>query len=164
MKRLFFGILLASSLPVMAMGKMPQMEGQSNARPAVASCQIVVQDLNKNKLSRQINETQLVEILQNLNTVRKLPDYFVTKKQAQDLGWRPGSYFSRIPALKGKSIGGDHFGNYERRLPQNSWKEADLDYRGNKRNAKRLVFSTNALQRYVTVDHYETFHQVPPCQ
>jgi len=65
--------------------------------------------------------------------------------------------------LRGKSIGGDHFGNYERRLPRGQWQEADLDYRGKKRNAKRLVFA-QAGQQYVTVDHYETFHKVPACR
>ncbi|WP_333583830.1 ribonuclease domain-containing protein, partial [Rivihabitans pingtungensis] len=42
------------------------------------------------------------------------------------------------------------------------WTEADLDYRGGKRNAKRLVFS--ARQRFVTTDHYQTFVEIPACQ
>ncbi|MFV9473085.1 ribonuclease domain-containing protein [Advenella sp. RU8] len=164
MKRLFLVLLLSISMPVMAMGKAPTEVEKSAFRSSVAACEIVVQELNRKELSGQINEPQLVEILQNLNTRQRLPAYFVMKQQAREQGWRPGIYFQDIPSLTGKSMGGDRFGNYERRLPKGSWKEADLDYLGKKRNAKRLVYSPDGQQRYVTVDHYETFHKVPSCQ
>ena len=77
-------------------------------------------------------------------------------------GWTPGTPFNQIDALKGKRMGGDRFANRERRLPAAEWTEADLDYRGGKRNAKRLVFS--ARQRFVTTDHYQTFVEIPACQ
>lgn len=164
MKRLLLGFLLSISMPVMAMGKAPTDIEKTGAQPEIVACEVVVQALNRNKLSGQINEAQLLEILQSLNSLQKLPAYFVMKQQARAQGWSPGRYFSEIPSLRGKSMGGDHFGNYERRLPQGNWKEADLDYRGKKRNAKRLVFSKDGQQRYVSVDHYETFHKVPSCQ
>ncbi|WP_234041181.1 ribonuclease domain-containing protein [Advenella mandrilli] len=164
MKRLLLVFLLSISMPVMAMGRVPAGIEKSGAPSAIVACEVVVQELNRNKLSGQINETQLVEVLQTLNSLQKLPAYFVMKRQAREQGWQPGRYFSDIPALRGKSMGGDYFGNYERRLPQGNWKEADLDYRGKKRNAKRLVFSKDGQQRYVSVDHYETFHKVPSCQ
>ena len=164
MKRLLLGLLLSVSMPLMAMGKAPTEIEKSAGRPAIVACEAVVQALNRSKLSGQINEVQLVEVLQALNVRQKLPAYFIMKQQARERGWSPGRYFSENPSLKGKSLGGDHFGNYEHRLPKGSWKEADLDYRGKKRNAKRLVFSTDGQQRYVTVDHYETFHRVPLCR
>ena len=164
MKRLLLGFLLSISMSVMAMGKAPTEVEKSVGQLGVATCEGVVQALNRNQLSGQINETQLIEVLQTLNASQKLPSYFIMKQQAREQGWRPGRYFSDIPSLKGKSLGGDYFGNYERRLPKGSWKEADLDYQGKKRNAKRLVFSKDGQQRYVTVDHYETFHKVPSCQ
>ncbi len=43
-----------------------------------------------------------------------LPKNFITKRQARALGWQGGSL---EPYAPGKSIGGDRFGNYERRLP-----------------------------------------------
>ena len=39
-------------------------------------------------------------------------------------------------------------------------READLDYRGGRRNARRLVFGSDG-SRWVTMDHYETFQAVP---
>lgn len=164
MTRLLLGFLLSISMPVLAMGKAPTELEKSAGQWGIVTCEEVVQTLSRNHLSGQINETQLTEILRTLNTRQKLPAYFVMKQQAREQGWSPGRYFSDIPALKGKSLGGDHFGNYERRLSKGSWKEADLDYWGKKRNAKRLVFSADGRQRYVTVDHYETFHKVPSCQ
>jgi guanyl-specific ribonuclease Sa len=53
--------------------------------------------------------------------------------------------------------------NREGRLPAAAgrrWTEADLDYGCGRRNAKRLVFSSDRLI-FVTVDHYETFREVP---
>lgn len=129
-------------------------------------CETVVQQLNR-QLSPRIDEKELVETLRSLNASSNatLPPQFVTKKQAKKAGWRPGSALSNIPRLQGKSIGGDNFGNYEGRLPTNirTWREADLDYKGGHRGAKRLIFSRDG-KRNVTVDHYTTFHEVSSCQ
>ncbi len=60
------------------------------------------------------------------------------------------------------SIGGDRFGNREGLLPDASgrkWYEADIDYDGGRRNAKRIVFSNDGLI-YYTDDHYESFEQL----
>lgn len=129
-------------------------------------CETVVQQLNR-QLSPRIDEKELVEMLRSLNASRNttLPPQFVTKKQAKKAGWRPGSDLSSVPQLQGKSIGGDNFGNYEGRLPTNirTWREADLDYKGGHRGAKRLIYSRDG-KRNVTVDHYTTFHEVSSCQ
>lgn len=91
----------------------------------------------------------------------RLPDRWITKREAERLGWRPGS--DLCDAVEGGAIGGDRFGNREGRLPARKsrrWTEADLDYDCGRRNAKRLVFSNDRLI-YVTIDHYDTFHEVP---
>lgn len=107
----------------------------------------------------------LAATLSHLNRQGRLPDYFVTKQQARAAGWQPGQALWRTPALQGKSMGSDRFGNFERRLPKGQWHEADLDYRGGKRGPKRLVFEARPEgRRYVTVDHYTTFIEVPPCR
>ena len=84
-----------------------------------------------------------------------LPRNFITKSQARALGWRGGPLESYAP---GKSIGGDRFGNYERRLPNDSYRECDIDTRGKPRGAKRLVF-TPRRRVYYTDDHYKTFKE-----
>ena len=88
-----------------------------------------------------------------------LPRNFITKKQARELGWKGGPL---EPYAPGKSIGGDRFGNYERRLPNGSYRECDIDTRGRPRGAKRLVFTQDGKRIYYTHDHYSTFEEVKP--
>lgn len=92
-----------------------------------------------------------------IHTYGHLPDNFITKKQAQDLGWPGGSL---EPYAPGMSIGGSRFGNYEGLLPDakgRSWTECDIDTQGaGSRGAKRIVFSNDGLI-YYTEDHYESF-------
>ncbi len=131
------------------------------------TCDQAALELNKTLKSR-IDEKEFSEILTSLNKTgnKALPPKFVTKREAQKAGWRPGKDIWSVPGLNGKSIGGDRFGNREGRLPEatrRSWKEADLDYKGGKRGAKRLLFSNDGI-RMVTVDHYKTFSEVPSCR
>lgn len=92
-----------------------------------------------------------------IHTYGRLPDNFITKKDAQALGWTGGSL---EPYAPGKCIGGSHFGNYEGILPEKegrSYTECDIDTLGaDKRGAKRIVFSNDGLI-YYTEDHYESF-------
>lgn len=124
-----------------------------------ASCQDVADKLNAS-LKPKVNAVELAMVLSSLNQQGQLPDKFVTKRQLQQAGWQPGKNLWH--ALPGKSIGGDYFGNREGRLPKARYTEADLDYHGGKRGAKRIIFSRE--RRYVTVDHYQTFSEVPTCQ
>ncbi|MBR3561017.1 MAG: ribonuclease [Oscillospiraceae bacterium] len=86
-----------------------------------------------------------------------LPCNYITKKEAETLGWTGGSL---EPYAPGKCIGGGRFGNYEGRLPAaegRRYTECDIDTLGAKsRGAKRIVFSNDGLI-YYTGDHYETF-------
>ncbi len=89
-----------------------------------------------------------------------LPKNYITKRQARALGWEGGPL---EPYAPGKSIGGDRFGNYERRLPYLNggfYKECDIDTRGRPRGAKRLVFTSKGKRIYYTDDHYRTFKEV----
>ncbi len=92
-----------------------------------------------------------------LHTYGHLPDNFITKEEAQALGWPGGSL---EPYAPGKCIGGDRFGNYEGLLPKADgrfYTECDIDTLGaSSRGAKRIVFSNDGLI-YYTEDHYETF-------
>ncbi len=90
----------------------------------------------------------------------KLPENFMTKKDAQALGWSGGSLERYAP---GKCIGGDYFGNYQNLLPKASGRkyyECDIDTLGkSSRGAKRIIYSNDGLIFY-TSDHYESFTQL----
>ncbi len=90
-----------------------------------------------------------------INTYGCLPDNFMTKQEARELGWESGSLEDFAP---GMCIGGDRFGNYEGLLPEDrDYTECDIDTLGaEKRGAKRIVFSDDGLI-YYTDDHYESF-------
>lgn len=87
----------------------------------------------------------------------KLPPNYITKAEAQNLGWEGGSVEQYAP---GKCIGGSYFGNYEGNLPAKDgreYHECDIDTLGeSSRGAKRIVYSNDGLI-YYTDDHYETF-------
>ena len=93
----------------------------------------------------------------------ELPDNFITKKEAQALGWdSKQNYVSDV--APGKSIGGDYFGNYEGALPTvkgRKYYEADCYYTGGKRRAERIVYSSDGHVWY-TEDHYTTFTELFP--
>jgi hypothetical protein len=133
---------------------------------AVERCEDTVRGLNR-RISPRIDEVELVTILRTLSESgnRRLPEKFVTKRQARKMGWKPGRNLWDTPALRGRSIGGDRFGNREGSLPggERALREADLDYKGGRRGPKRLVFSGDGT-RWVTVDHYRTFVEVPSCR
>lgn len=100
------------------------------------------------------------EVAFYIKKYKKLPDHYITKSEASKLGWRPGVDLWKV--AQGKSIGGDRFGNYEKLLPIKSgriWYEADINFRGYKRGADRLLFSNDGLF-YKTTDHYKTFTRI----
>lgn len=91
----------------------------------------------------------------------ELPANYMTKKEAEALGWisSEGNLWDVAP---GAVIGGDHFGNYEGQLPAGeTYTECDVNYTGGFRGGERLVYDTNGNIWY-TADHYETFEQLYP--
>ena len=90
-----------------------------------------------------------------------LPGNYITKSEAQKLGWNSsdGNLWDVAP---GKSIGGDKFGNYEGLLPKESGRqyyECDVNYEGGYRGSERIIYSNDGLV-YYTNDHYESFEQL----
>lgn len=107
------------------------------------------------------NYTSKEEVALYIHTYGKLPVNYITKKEAQDMGWDP-SKGNLSDILPGMSIGGSAFGNYEGALPRANGRryfECDIDYDGGYRGAKRLVYSNDGLVFY-TEDHYNTFEQI----
>lgn len=102
----------------------------------------------------------LENVVLYLDAYGNLPDNYITKKEAQELGWQGGSVEKY---LEGAAIGGDRFGNYEGQLPKEQgrrYTECDLNTNGkSSRGAERLVFSNDGLY-FHTEDHYDTFTEV----
>ena len=91
----------------------------------------------------------------------KLPDNFISKNQANALGWNPNKG-NLADVAPGMSIGGDVFKNAEGKLPSapgRVWYEADINYTSGFRGGDRIIYSNDGLI-YKTTDHYSTFTQI----
>lgn len=99
------------------------------------------------------------EVSAYIKQFHKLPSNYITKKEAQSLGWHGGPLKDYAP---GKSIGGDTFTNRQGILPHSEkrYVECDIDANGTSRGAKRIVYSTENYKVYYTDDHYQTFREV----
>lgn len=102
--------------------------------------------------------TSLEDVSLYLYIYEKLPNNFITKKEAIKLGWesKEGNLWDVTDKM---SIGGDNFGNREGILPESDGRkyyECDINYEGGYRGAERIVYSNDGLI-YYTEDHYKTF-------
>lgn len=140
-------------------------KGSSQQQTSRASSTRTEQQTSRQQEESEILEeetyTSKEEVAEYLYLYEHLPDNYITKKEAKDLGWdsRDGNLWEVAP---GKSIGGDRFGNREELLPIKSGRkyyECDIDYEGGYRNSKRIIYSNDGLI-YYTEDHYNTFEQL----
>lgn len=129
----------------------------TKATETTKAAEVTTAPETERKLDRNGSYTSRDDVALYIHQYGKLPGNFITKAEAQKLGWSGGSLEKYAP---GKSIGGDRFGNYEGKLPKKSgrtYTECDIDTRGaSARGAKRIVFSNDGLI-YYTDDHYNTF-------
>ena len=112
----------------------------------------------KNDIDALTEEKKVTDYLKENG---KLPDYYITKKEAQREGWvaKEGNLCDVLP---GRAIGGDIFTNREKTLPVKKgriWYEADINYDCGRRNARRVVYSNDGLI-FVTHDHYKNFEEI----
>lgn len=163
---LLFAGLLAGCAP----GVSPETYRTESALSQAETQEMAGQDLQAADYAEQAipdgiredgNYRSKEEVALYLHTYGHLPDNYISKKEAQSLGWdsKKGNLDEVAP---GKSIGGSHYGNYEGQLPEKEGRkyyECDLDYEGGYRGAKRLVYSDDGLIFY-TEDHYKTFEQL----
>ncbi|MDR1877866.1 MAG: ribonuclease [Flavobacteriaceae bacterium] len=99
-------------------------------------------------------------VIPYLKENHRLPDYYITKKEARKSGWKP-ERGNLCDVLPGKIIGGDIFSNRENSVPYKKgrkWFEADLNYNCGNRGTDRVVFSDDGLI-FVSHNHYNTFEQ-----
>ncbi|MEL6824764.1 MAG: ribonuclease domain-containing protein [Pseudomonadota bacterium] len=97
-----------------------------------------------------------------------LPDNYITKAEARQIGWRPNQG-NLAEVAPGKSIGGDRYYNQPNpktgsQLPNSEgrvWFEADLNYNGGYRGRDRLLFSNDGLvYRTVGAGKYSQFERL----
>lgn len=131
---------------------------QATAKPTEAP-----RDVKTESARFELPVTDPQQIVNYLALYGELPENFITKNEARDLGW--DSRYNYVGEVApGKSIGGDRFGNYEGQLPEKKgrkWFECDANYGGRRRGAERVLYSSDGLY-YYTDDHYETFTQLFP--
>ncbi|MDR4892991.1 MULTISPECIES: ribonuclease domain-containing protein [unclassified Chryseobacterium] len=116
---------------------------------------------NNGNSSAQVSIDQLTEektVISYVKQNHQLPDYYITKNEARKQGWNP-SQGNLCDVLPGKAIGGDKFGNREKRLPDGEkYFEADVNYHCGGRNADRIIYTQNG-DVYLTKNHYKSFEK-----
>ncbi len=144
-----------------------QTEGQTEEQGAESG---KPQTLAEESFQSEVTETTEKELTENgsyndresvalyLHLYGHLPDNYITKGEAENLGWdsQKGNLDEVAP---GRSIGGGRFGNREGLLPKQKGRiyyECDIDYDGGYRGGKRIVYSNDGLI-YYTEDHYKSF-------
>ncbi len=93
--------------------------------------------------------------------LHELPGYYITKKEAYQMGWDKlqGNLAEIAP---GYMISGGIYKNKKKVLPQTknrTWYEIDINYHSGYRNDHRIVFSNDGLI-FVTYDHYKNFIEI----
>ncbi|MCI8814233.1 MAG: ribonuclease [Lachnospiraceae bacterium] len=148
-KRIYILIACILVLVLTACGSMPSVDLEKASSAAEKTL--------SNDLKEDGTYDSKEDVALYLHLYGCLPSNFITKQEAQKLGWQGGSL---EPYAPGKCIGGSHFGNYEGLLPEKkgrSYQECDIDTLGaSSRGAKRIVYSSDGLI-YYTEDHYASF-------
>lgn len=165
MKRLtafLLALLIIFSLAACGSSPIPQPDDPDDPTPPVVTDPVDPDEPDEPEETEELLDedgsyTTKDDVALYIHQYGQLPSNFITKKEAQKLGWPGGSL---EPYAPGKCIGGAYFGNYEGLLPEadgREYHECDIDTLGAKsRGAKRIVFSNDGLI-YYTDDHYESF-------
>ena len=138
-----------------------------NVEPTNSSRSKLEQTSDNNlSIDENASYTSKEEVALYIYTYKRLPKNFITKKEAEKLGWDKNKN-NLHEVAGGKSIGGDRFFNYEKLLPDvkgRIYYECDIDYRGGARNSKRIVYADDFDENYgcifYTSDHYKTFEKI----
>jgi len=154
-------LLMACSAPKEAAVSSSESSSSSSVVSVIDESSSSIEDTSQDEQSDMLPEdgtyTTKDDVALYIHQYGKLPQNFISKKDAEKLGWQGGSL---EPYAPGMCIGGSTFGNREGLLPKKDgrkYTECDIDTLGaEKRGAKRIVFSNDGLI-YYTQDHYETF-------
>ncbi len=135
---------------------------------AQLSCEQQVRELNQ-FLSEHgqpaINDVNaLANVLRQIKRYERLPSHYITIDEAKRQGWsgRSSDSLWGLSATNRKLIGGEPFRGSS--LPSNvQWRSADIDVSRGYRGHKRLIYSVKSSKRFVTVDEYQHFVELSPC-
>ncbi len=159
-----------SGVPETAAGTQAETTAAVQAPGGAATTETVreAETVRETKITVEENGsyTSKEEVALYLHQYGRLPSNFITKKEAEALGWKQkeGEAGQLHAAVPGMSIGGDKFGNYEGLLPEKDGRkyyECDINYVKGNRGAERIIYSNDGLIFY-TGDHYKTFEQLYP--
>lgn len=96
-----------------------------------------------------------------LKSYGKLPSYYITKENAEKLGYQ--SYLGNLSQVAPNRV--LFKGIYQNKnehlptAPNRIWYEADINYNSGFRGAERILFSNDGLI-FATYDHYATFVEI----
>ena len=105
--------------------------------------------------------TTVEEVAYYLYVMEQLPLNYMTKKEAEELGFT-SKKDNMGEVMPGCAIGGDKFGNKEGLLPDakgRKWYQCDVNTDEGKRGSERLVYSNDGLI-YYSPDNFESFIQL----
>ena len=147
-----------AAVPEADPGEVPAAEPEKLPEPEAAPAEDPAPQTDPQEVAYGEYYYDVENVVLYLDTYGELPENYITKNEARDLGWNGGSVENY---QDGAAIGGDRFGNREGLLPDGSWVECDIDTEDeNSRGAKRLVFNLEDGLYYFTDDHYESFVEV----
>ena len=126
--------------------------------PETQDFEILEDEVLPESVEKDGSYTSPEDVAEYIHTFGTLPENFITKKEAQALGW-DSSKGNLQDVAPGKSIGGDYFGNYEEILPEGNYHECDVNYTGGYRGAERIIYGDDG-SIYYTNDHYQSFEQL----
>jgi guanyl-specific ribonuclease Sa len=162
--RMFTGLLVLMLMTMTISGCASQTEPSNGTTPTtvtVPSKETVPSKTEEAKIREDGHYYTKNDVAEYIHLYGKLPENFITKNEAEDLGWvaSKGNLWEVSDKLV---IGGDKFGNREGLLPKASgrvWYECDVNYEGGFRGDDRIVFSNDGLI-YFTSDHYASFKKL----
>lgn len=119
------------------------------------------EDPSSEKIAEENTYTSKDEVARYIYTFHHLPSNYITKKEAQNLGWDENKKNLKEVA-PGKSIGGDEYSNADKMLPEEKGRiyyECDINAPAGERGNERLIYSNDGLVFY-TDNNVDTFEPI----
>ena len=137
--RMLAGIIILMLMAFTASGCASQTEQQNGTSPSNVTAPS--KETEEAKISQDGRYYTKDDVAEDIHLYGKLPENFITKNEAEDLGWvaSKGNLWEVSDRMV---IGGDKFGNREGLLPKASgrvWYECDVNYEGGFRDRKSVV-------------------------
>ena len=132
-------------------------------------CDVAVHEANlqleKNNNKTVNDEAGLVKLLRTLNKDDILPPQYVTSEFAKKQGWsgKPQDSLWTVWVLNKREIGGDSI-RFPEQKSSEQWYSADLESVRGYRSAKRITYSPQSQERYLSTNENVSRVIIKPCQ